>query len=255
MSQDKLNPSQSGSQATDVQDTGISLDRLNAAFAEMLKRGDDPYGSASAAALPASDEIVEELIDDGETDDDPSDRCPITPSSILEAILFVGYADNRPVASKEVAGIMRGVRPAEIDALVRALNRRYAAENRPYQVISSGAGYRMVLRESYGRLRDQFYGKARQARLSQAAIEVLAIVAYHQPIAGDEVAATRGAASGHILSQLVRRGLLELKRSGRAKAQTQYSTSRRFLRLFGLTSLEDLPRSEHMDMGSSGPNV
>ena len=103
---------------------------------------------------------------------------------------------------------MRGVRPADIDLLVDQINATYTARNCPYEIAAEGAGYRMRLRDQYSRLRDRFYGKARQARLSQAAIEILAIVAYHQPLTAHDINAWRGTPSGPILSQLVRRELL-----------------------------------------------
>jgi segregation and condensation protein B len=146
-----------------------------------------------------------------------------------------------------VASLMRGVRPAEIDSLVRELNRDYAARNCPYTIVAEGAGYRLTLREPLARLRDQFYGRARRARLSQAAIEVLAAVAYTAPITADEVSRLRGMASGHILLQLVRRQLLRLERDADRPRQARYSTTDRFLELFGLSSLDDLPRSSDLE--------
>ena len=87
--------------------------------------------------------------------------------------------------------------------------------------------------------------KARQVRLSQAAIEVLSIVAYNQPISPEEIHRLRGVPSGSLLTQLVRRQLLLLERSTENKL-VQYRTTERFLELFGLSSLADLPRSKEL---------
>ena len=110
--------------------------------------------------------------------------------------------------------------------------------------MSEGAGYRLALRSEFSRLRDRFYGQVRQARLSQAAIDLLAIVAYHQPIARDDIDQLRGKPSGAVLRQLVRRELLSVQRSPQKPACVCYRTTERFLHLFGLQSLEDLPRHE-----------
>jgi segregation and condensation protein B len=141
---------------------------------------------------------------------------------------------------------MRGVRPAEVDAAVRQLNADYQQRNCPYAIVATGDGYRMKLRDAFSRLRDKVYGKSRQARLSQAAIEVLAAVAYHEPISAEEVTRLRGTASGGVLTQLVRRQLLRLERGG-APRRVAYFTTPRFLILFGLSSLADLPRSGELE--------
>ena len=191
-------------------DTGLSLDKLSAAFAEMLSGGDDPY--QPPAEEPAEMDLAADLSDTADDEPAPADDCELTPRTILEAMLFVGTKGNTPLTSRDVARLMRGVRPADVDLLVDQINATYTARNCPYEIAAEGAGYRMRLRDQYSRLRDRFYGKARQARLSQAAIEVLAIVAYHQPLTAHDINVWRGTPSGPILSQLVRRELLRMAR-------------------------------------------
>jgi len=223
-------------------DSGLSLDKLSAAFAEMLGGGEDPYaGPAGSQADPDDSESPPV-----EPEASAADDCEISPRSILEAMLFVGSAAGEPLTSAQVAALMRGVHPAEIDGLVRELNRLYAARRCPYEITSQGAGYRLTLSDKFARVRDKFYGKARQARLSQAAIEVLAAVAYRGPLTTEQVNALRGTASGSILTQLVRRQLLLVEGAGGPSRRT-YSISSRFLELFGLSSLQDLPRSQELD--------
>lgn len=226
------------------QSAGLALDQLSAALAGMLGGGDDPYQSApKSASDAASDEPADESSSSAAADDD---ACEITPRSILEAMLFVGSPAGELLSSKQVAALMRGVRPAEVDALVRELNQSYERRNCPYTITSEKGGYRLSLRGQYDRLRDKFYGKVRQARLSQAAIEVLAAVAYHEPITSEEVTRLRGTTSGHVLAQLVRRRLLRLERPD-GERRVRYATTPRFLELFGLESLADLPRSGDLE--------
>lgn len=223
-------------------DRGLSLSDLSAAFAEMLAVGQDPYSesaptdeSGAAADEPAA--APAEAVPD-------ADPCPVTPRSILEAMLFVGNADNQPLASERVASLMRGVRPAEIDDLVRELNEQYRADGCPYQIVSETGGYRLVLSDAFQRLRDKFYGRTRQTRLSPAAIEILSIIAYKGPQTADEVGRVRGRPCGALLSQLVRRQLLSVVRDAATPRTVRYQTTTRFLQLFRLESLEDLPRSQ-----------
>jgi segregation and condensation protein B len=227
--------------------SGLALDELSAALAKMLGQGDDPYRDGAATPVDSTTQSApdEVAIDPagGQADDDYE----VTPRSILEAMLFVGSPDNEPLTSKHVAGLMRGVRPAEIDALVRELNEAYDSRRCPYRIIADGPGYRLALRDEYSGVRDKFHGRARQARLSQAAIEVLAAVAYHAPVTVDEISRMRGVASGAVLTQLVRRQLVRLERSTGKPRRVQYSTTPRFLQLFGLESLDDLPRSQDLE--------
>lgn len=224
-------------------DRGLSLSDLSTAFAEMLSVGQDPYGEQ----LPASElgQATDESAPPAEADAGPhDDPCPVTPRSILEAMLFVGAADNQPLAGERVAGLMRGVRPAEIDELVRELNEHYRAGACPYQIVSEAGGYRLVLSDAYQRLRDKFYGRTRQTRLSPAAIEILSIIAYKGAQTADEVGRVRGRPCGALLSQLVRRQLLSVVRDPATPRTVRYQTTPRFLQLFRLGSLDDLPRSQ-----------
>ncbi len=203
----------------------------------------EPIGASIAAAasdfVPASNKTPPAPT--SETDDGTDAPCPITPASVLEAMLFVGNRDGTALAPARAAELMRGVSPGEIAGLVDELNARYSADGRPYAVVSEGSGYRLKLRPEFASLRDRFYGKMREARLSQAAVDILAIVAYQQPLTAEQINRLRGKPSGHMLSQLVHRQLLRIERAG-PRRTAQYYTTDRFLRLFGLESLDDLPR-------------
>lgn len=175
------------------------------------------------------------------------DPCPVSPLTILEAMLFVGSNEGAALSAPRAAGLMRGVTPEEIGPLVDELNEKYAATGRPYCVVAEDDGYRMTLRSSHAALRDVFYGRVREARLSQAAIDVLAVVAYQQPITAEKVNALRGRPSNHVLSQLVRRRLLQIERPEENPRMVLYSTTQRFLELFSLESLADLPHPSDLD--------
>jgi segregation and condensation protein B len=225
---------------------GISLDQLNQAFAAMLGAGDDPY---STPPDPDADPLLAEAqaADSEGVAVDASGPCEVTPRTIVEAVLFVGLPDNRPLTSQQIAALMRGVRPDEVDDLVCELNAGYAAAGCPYRIISQGAGYRMALRDEFLAVRDRFYGRVRQARLSPAAIEVLAIVAYNETATAEEIAALRGTPSGAVLAQLVRRQLLVIQRDPANPKAIRYRTTARFLEVFGIRSLAELPQSQELE--------
>ena len=227
----------------------MSLEQLSQAFATMV-------GPHDAATVSVSDQQATELTD-VEVTHRTSDRSKasdssaavaedeaVSPRGILEAVLFVGRPDNLPLTSQQIAGLMRGVKAEEIDSLIVELNGQYAADGCPYRIDSEGEGYRLVLRTEYGPLRERFYGRIRAARLSPAAVEVLSLVAYKEPLTADEVSRLRGVPSGHILRHLVQRQLLRLERGPSKPRKSQYFTTRRFLEVFGLKSLGDLPRSD-----------
>jgi segregation and condensation protein B len=162
-------------------------------------------------------------------------------------MLFVGRPDGGTFSARELAAAMRGCSPAEIDAAVTELNQVYRRDGAPYEIAGSSAGYRMELREEFSRMRDKFYGRAREAKLSPAAMEVLSIIAYRQPTTGEEINRLRGVPSGTTLSTLVRLRLVRLDRSADGQQPARYSTTERFLRLFRLESLAALPQSEELE--------
>lgn len=267
--------------AEEPHEQSVSLEGLSEAFAEALGKPDptavptddeghqtqepashtlDPQAesddeqewteAADGANEPDADEEAAEGLPNSYQDDPESvdfqghDSCPISPHTIFEAMLFVGNTDNRPLESRRAAELMRGVEPEEIPDIVDQLNERYSENACPYTIVAEGVGYRLKLTEQLHPLRNKFYGSVREARLSQAAIEVLAIVAYRQPISSEDVNRLRDKPCSHILSQLVRRRLLQIERPADKSAKAVYLTTDRFLQLFGLDNIDELPKSE-----------
>ncbi len=241
---------------TDIPDQDpISLDELAQAFAQVM--GVPPHGRAREELQPPVGKTTTEADElqpmslhepavgvDKSIGDDPG---PLTLLGILEAMLFVGDRDSRPLTAGRAAELMRGVEPCEIGGLIEELNRRYTQNGCPYFVAENSDGYRITLRKPFHPLRELFYSRIREARLSQAAIDVLAVVAYQQPLSAEQIGAVRGKPSGPVLSQLVHRGLLRIERLPGKRQMVQYFTTDRFLQLFGLQTLADLPQSEELD--------
>lgn len=169
----------------------------------------------------------------------------VSPTSILEGMLFVGNPENRPATPEEMSALMRGVSVDDIDDLVAELNESYRATNSPFEIIFEKDGYRLVLAKGYEFCRNRFYREEKAASLSQSVIDVLALVAYLQPVSKTRVEEKRMKPCGSILNQLVRRKLIEVERvKERNKTVVLYRTTERFLELFGIDSIEELPKSQ-----------
>ena len=258
MEPDPQDKTPAGEDQTDGEE--VSLNSLSEAFASLMDKGE-------ASVQQESTDFIEESGSKEKPEDSGAERSDlviegsadpslemaatsggeVSPRSILEAMLFVGNENNQPLTVKQVVSFVRGVTSEEVELLIESLNETYQLEGTPYRIAPIGAGYRMVLSGEFDRLRDKFYGRVRQARLSQAAVEVLAIVAYKQPVTRAEVDKFRGQSSTAMLSQLVRRQILRIERPDKNPKNAQYFTTDRFLQLFNLENLNDLPQSQELD--------
>ena len=168
--------------------------------------------------------------------------------TVIEAMLFVGNQENRPLTADQIAGKLRNVSIEEVDQAVIHLNGHYQERDCPYTIISERGGYRMVLRLEFESVRTNFYGKVRETRLSPQALDTLAVVAYRQPITAEEIQTLRRQSCTGVLNQLVRRNLLYTSREMQeSKSIVCYHTTPRFLELFQLPSLGDIPRVEELE--------
>jgi segregation and condensation protein B len=163
---------------------------------------------------------------------------------VVEALLFVG---GPPLTAERACEAVRGLTPAAFAQAVDALNRDYRRQGRPYRAQVRDRGYELALQPRYRGVLDRLYGSTREARLSPAALDVLALVAYRQPIDRPEVESLRGCDSAGPLRQLVRLGLVAVQRGEADRREVHYGTTPRFLTLFGLRSLDDLPRTQELE--------
>jgi segregation and condensation protein B len=210
-------------------------DDLGRSYAELLQQ--DRWDTDG---LPGPGEDTAAVA--AEADAQPAS--PPTPLRIIEALLFVG---GEPLTATRAGAIIRGLSPEQFSEALDELNRAYRRQGRPYAIVPQGPGYVLTLRPRYRRVVDKLYGGIREARLSAAAIDVLALLAYRQPATKLEIDGIRGADSGALLRQLVRRGLATvLERGDASRKQVSYGTTARFLELFGLRSLDDLPRTQDL---------
>jgi segregation and condensation protein B len=212
-----------------------------------------PLGTAGDLAqcyerlFDAGEEIVSAAqattTDHAETPPTEESAAPPPLRRILEAMLFVGGA---PLTVQRAAEAVRGLTAEQFRDILEGLNRDYRQQGRPYRIQVREQGCELVLQPRFRGVLDRLYGSTREARLSPAALDVLALVAYRQPIAKQEVEALRGGESSGALRQLVRLGLIAVRRGDAEQREVAYSTTPRFLSLFQLRSLDDLPRTQDL---------
>ncbi len=153
------------------------------------------------------------------------------------------------IASRESAAIAGRRREALrlVREAVDTLNRQYADGNRAFRIESLAGGRQMLTIAAYGPVLMRMKGARAQTRLSQAALETLAIIAYRQPMLRAQLEAIRGVACGEILKSLMERRLVKIV--GRAEEVGRpmlYGTTPEFLRVFGIATLSDLPQAKDL---------
>jgi segregation and condensation protein B len=210
-----------------------AVERLGRSYGELLDN--QSWTEGAVTDLPAA-----------HPGDDLAAAVPPSPQRIIEALLFVG---GPPLTSERAAEAIRGLTPAQLIQAIDALNREYRTQGRPYSILPQDKGYVLSLRSRFRSVIEMLYGLNREARLSAQAIDVLALVAYRQPATKLEIDSVRGAESGALLRQLVRRNLIGIvQRGDSAQQEVAYGTTPRFLELFGLSSLDDLPRTQDLQI-------
>ena len=162
----------------------------------------------------------------------------VTSRQVLEALLFVG---GMTLTSRKLADVLAGSTSSE-DVLrwIDDLNTIYDSECRPYRIELHTGGYRMQLRSEFEKVRHRVFGFGpREVKLSQEVLEILAFIAYSQPVSETELEGLGRAGTSTVLRQLLRRELIQLKRDD--QTEVRYETAPRFLEVFGLRSMHDLP--------------
>ncbi len=160
-------------------------------------------------------------------------------AGVVEALLF---ASDAPLSAAKIAEIVTGSTTREIREIVTALNESYSREQRVFRIETVAGGFQMLTLSEYNPWIGQLLQVKQETKLSSAAMETLAIVAYKQPVLRADVEAVRGVSCGEMLNRLRETNLIKIV--GRAEDLGRpilYGTTKRFLEVFGLASLDDLP--------------
>ena len=158
-------------------------------------------------------------------------------AGILEAILLV---TDEPVSVETLTCVVD--RPSgDIDTALRALADDYDAQRRGFALRNVGAGWRLFTRPAYAPYVQRFVLDGQSARLSQAALETLAVVAYRQPVTRAQVGAIRGVNVDGVVRTLLARGLIVAAGADPASGAGLYATTPLLLERLGVTTLAELP--------------
>jgi len=168
----------------------------------------------------------------------------VSPREVIEAAVFVG-GDVALTARKLASLIGQDVDNRVAVSLVDSLNQSYSRENRPYEIRLHEGGYRLELREEFGDVSTRTFGLGpRDVKLSPDVLEILAFVAWNQPVEKETVESVDRPNAMSLLRQLLRLQLIELQRTGNKRGDVSYVTSAKFLKLFGLKSIAELPTAD-----------
>ena len=164
---------------------------------------------------------------------------------IVEAILFASDEPVPPERLADAAGDDVTVR--EVREAVRQLIEEYDSTGRAFTVEEIAGGLQLFTRPEYNKHLKKLLQARRQARFTQAALETLAIIAYKQPVTRAEVEDIRGVACGDMLRTLMEKGLVRVTgRSEKLGRALLYGTTKKFLQVFGLSSIKDLPDAKQL---------
>ncbi len=189
-----------------------------------------------------TDQDAAEITDDAQVSDDAAALLPLALQ--VEAVLIT---TDRPLASAKLGQMLGGVATRDVDDAIAALNEVYAESERSFRVERLAGGWQIHTLPAYRTVLAAHLRARADTRVTPAAMETLAIIAYRQPILRADIESIRGVASGEVVRGLMDRKLVKIV--GRAEELGRpmlYGTTRQFLEVFGLADLKDLPKIEEL---------
>ena len=200
---------------------------------------------------------LETAVPENEGTDDAGETAPHDPSASLE--IGASMVEEIPVAAgpseaNETATIVRKRKKKQlielgtVHAAIEHLNALYEENGRAFRIVEIAGGYQFATRSEYGEYVARLFKEKSRRRLSGAALESLAIIAYKQPVSKADIENIRGVNCDEVLKSLLEKNLITI--TGRAEAVGRpllYGTTVDFLRHFGLHTLQDLPRPREID--------
>ena len=197
--------------------------------------------------VPPAEGIEQDQADSTISQDDEASQSLRAHAAVVEAILF---STDAPMAASRIATVAE-ITQRQVKQAIKALNLRYEEAGCSFRVEEIGGGYQMLTQPEFHETLSKLSKNRSDTKLTQAGLETLAIVAYRQPILRADVEAIRGVAGGEVIRSLLEKQLIKIV--GRAEVIGRpmlYGTTRLFLDVFGLGSLEDLPRVEELRGGA-----
>jgi segregation and condensation protein B len=200
----------------------------------------------SQEAEPGECEVIEEADSNLQEQQDEGDAAlpaDVTIESVIEAVLF---ASGEPVTIGRLAKIAE-TSAKQVRQSIDNLNKKYQAGKNAFRIEQIAGGFQILTLSQYDYWLKKLVRERGDSKLSPAALETLAIIAYKQPIIRADIEAIRGVQAGEMVRSLMYKGFVKIV--GRAEVlgrPMQYGTTKRFLEIFGLNSLKDLPKVEEL---------
>jgi len=166
-----------------------------------------------------------------------------TVESVVEAVLF---ASDEPLTEARLANIIE-TSTKQVRQHIKSLNDKYRANNNAFRIEKIAGGCQMLTLSPYNHWLKKLLRARSDNKLSPAALETLAIIAYKQPVIRADIEAIRGVAVGEVIRSLCYKGLVKIV--GRAEVLGRpmlYGTTKKFLEVFGLNTLKDLPKVQEL---------
>lgn len=190
-------------------------------------------------------ELEEELLTENaeELAEPPEDFEP-TVESVVEAVLF---ASDEPLSVQRLVNIVEAGSIKQVRDCVKELNDKYRSNGSAFRIEQIAGGYQIMTLDVFGYWLKKLVRVRTETKLSQAALETLAIISYKQPVIRADIEAIRGVAAGEVIRNLMYKGLVKIV--GRAEVLGRpmlYGTTKKFLDIFGLNTLKDLPKIEEL---------
>jgi segregation and condensation protein B len=164
---------------------------------------------------------------------------------IVEALLF---AADFPAAASRIKALVEGLERENLKEIVEELNREYEEQGRSFWIQEVAGGYQMATKPHFARWVRELYKGRRLARLTQPALETLAIIAYRQPVGRPDIETIRGVNSDSVIATLLERNLITVVgKDTKVGRPILYGTTPEFLRYFGLKDLAGLPALSELE--------
>jgi segregation and condensation protein B len=173
-------------------------------------------------------------------------------NTIVEALIL---ASPEPIAARRISEAGSGLTPGKVTQAVAELNRGYEKIESSFRIREVAGGYQFYILPDFSKFVDAIFTRRRKLRLTRAAMETLAIIAYRQPVTKVDIEHVRGVSSDGVLHNLLEKKLVNIKgRAESAGRALQYGTTDEFLKFFGINALEDLPQMSEIEeiLKSSG---
>ncbi len=164
---------------------------------------------------------------------------------IIEALIL---ASPEPIPARRMAESIVDLTPAKVANAVMELNARYEATGSSFRIREIAGGYQYYILPDFTKYVEEIFTRHRKMRLTRAALETLAIVAYKQPVTKVDIDHIRGVESDGVIHNLLEKNLVAIKgRSESVGRPLQYATTDEFLKFFGLNALEELPEISEIE--------